>query len=1471
MTWGTVGTIVGAVVGSVVPGVGTSLGAALGGAIGGMVDQASVPTSRLADLSAPRVSHGAPISLLFGHPRVGGNVIWCSPAIPSGTVGGSKGDGGGTETYVRHVLVMLGEGVTGPPTRIWAGGKLIHNRLATADDETLEASVEEAVIGEVIYYDGRDTQLPDPTYALAVGEDNAPAYRGKSTVMLKDFSVGTGGQLPPTTIEVSGVAAGTVQVGGTRRILKDVAQAEYRGDPPEGSSNADIGIISIWPTGVETYQSDGPGFSDNPPGNVDLYHPGQGNGDIPLAVFGVPGGITSIAWAGSGHSVLVTSPDPDDYLGSSELRFSTFDGDVVIASSVPYGDPNPALPTGKTNKGKVYVFDLDGTPLKTIVTHPFVAHISSVATNGAFVWVYGSGQLVTFERASDWAQVDTFAMPAAPGIRVFVSEAGELCYADEAANIYRRAVTDADVPYWDLVTSMADGVDDAGDPLPVGYLGTANAHHMIKGQRAYAVVRKYGEDLIGPIERVYFIQAGLAPSYHPQYGRPSADAWLYDFAFVNGSTGAHGITGWVYSFTWGGGAQPRDSSFDGIELLSRTLVVSPPSGAESPTYANTYRVKALVKYGYPGDSGQPPGMYPDHFDITVYECMNRTWLVDPAFYVDVYRKHLNVEVYDLAEPTLQEVVEHLCTRAGLLPISVDATELATKRVHAFALTQIGATSSALELLMSVYRFYCVESGGKLVFRFAGAGSVRSIPHADLGASWSEPPAMPLPLTRGNPQELPSMESVRYANIDDDYQDGLESSDRLMQSVQSARTVEYAIGLHPDEAKQLAAITQQVAQTALVRIGPVSLGPEHREVEAGDVITLGLAGGGSIQMLTAATDYDRGIITAEGVRYDEADYTSDAVTANAYTPSMTVRRPPDTMAVLIDPPLWSDASDGPSFWVAAKPSRYPWRGYSLQRSASDVGYTEVYRDGHTAVFGECTTILPAWDGGRVVDWKSSVTVDVGAGQLSSITRAELLTSRANLALIGGEMLQYQTADLVATGVYTLTGFVRHLGGTEKATHGAGETFALLDTLTMTRVPVSLADAAVPAYYRAVTLGRSLETASPVVFDPSLVSLIPLAPANLRAVSLPDGDLYLRWNRRTRYQSNSLRGNVPLGETAESYEIEIEAPGGAIETFSATSSPVLLAAGAYRPRRLASAIGGGRWGVELGGDVFAMRDYQLSWMDGATLETLGRTGFPPSVMGLATDGANLFVCHLGNPAGGLHGQLVKLSPTLAALGSVSFPLIADGSGVTYCDGSIWVSLQYSGVVRRYSTALATVADVTVSPEVCRLTTDGVFVYVVDKVSPKAYKIDPSTNTVVLTITLSSQPASYTDIAATSGRLFVTEFSQVMVYDTTTGYQDLSGPPIPGQVVNAVGSDVAIQNGLDFSIYDAATLTRSALFTVVAPTGALSVSGTLLDADRLLIDNTSEADYYEKSPVLSGSVVRVRQISASVGPGHSAILEI
>ncbi len=1471
MTWGTVGTIVGAVVGSVVPGVGTSLGAALGGALGGMIDASLVPTSRLSDLSVSRVSLGAPISVLFGHPRTGGNVIWCSPAIGNGKVGGSKGDGGGTETYVRHVLVMLGEGVTGPATRIWAGGKLIHNRLATADDETVEASLEEAVIGEVIYYDGSDDQLPDPTYALAVGEANAIAYRGKSTLMLKDFSCGTSGQLPPVTIEVGGEEAGRLGAR-TRLILDDFALADYRGTPPEGASSTSVSVVAIaaqdallGPSGgvsggITTFYADGDTDYNQVPGGFSPQSCGQGNGDIAVAVYGADTGTMLIAVVGSGHSVLFPSQQPTVSLGSTALRFSVFDGVIAVTSTRAFGSVADFV--GATAFiGQVYLHQLDGTPLGMTTVQPDLSGISSIALGEDFLWVYDGGTAINEYGRPGLALARALPVPGGLGLRIFVSEQGALCCANEAAQVWRWTGDPDDV--WTLLNTMDDYEPVEGDPPLV--LGTHVAHHMVSGDTTYAV--KTESVFVEGLPDVIYTKSDW---YDPIAGGLQQFRSVGEIVGYYATIGANGrynsYPGWAHSFTYGDPAleQWRESTYKGAAIISDE---SWPIPGEV-TRQIIVEVYAERLYGYPGDTGQPPGMYPASTQITIYR--NVAVPLKEFKVVDVYRKRA-ADVYDLTEPTLQQVVEAICLRAGLDPAAVDATELASTNVHAFAITQIGASSSALELLMSVYRFYCVESGGKLVFKFLGAASARTIPYADMGATFGEAPANPLPLTRGSELELPSMESVRYANISNDYQDGLESSDRMLQAVQSARTVEYAIGLYPDEAKQLAVVSQQVAQAGLVRIGPVSLGPQHRDLEAGDVVTLGLPDGGQIQMLIAKISGDRGVVTVEGVSYDAAAYLSDATTANAYVPSMTVRRPPDTLVEFIDPPLLVDTDDTAHFWVAAKPSRQPWPGYSMQRSPDDVGYAELYRDSKTAVFGDCLSTLPAWAGGEVVDWASSVTVEVGAAQLSSITRGELLTSRANLAMVGGELLQFQRADLVATGVYLLSGFVRYRGGTEWVVHGADERFVLLDASRLARVPSSVADKGVSHYYRAVTLGRNLETATPLAFAPALVSLTPLAPANLRVVQLPGGDVHIHWDRRTRHQSNALRGSVPLGEASEAYEIEVQAPGGGIQTFSASSSSVVVPAGGYRPLGLSSATGGGRWGVELDGDVFAVRDNQLSRMDGGTLFTLGRTGFPPSVMGLTTDGVNLFACHLGNPAGGLLGQLVKLSPTLAPLGAVNFPLLADGAGVTFCAGSLWVSLPYSGLVRRYSTALATVADVTVSPEVCRLTTDGAHVYVVDKLSRTAYKIDPATNTVVLTIALSSQPVEYTDIAVAAGRLFVTEVAQVMVYSTTTGYQDLSGPPIFGKVLNAVGSDVAIQNGLDFAIYDASTLTRSGSFSVVPPPGALFPSGTLLSADRMLIDNTSVADYYDKAPLLPGSIVRVRQLSASVGRGHPAIKEI
>lgn len=1093
MSWGTVGTIVGAVIGSVVPGLGTAAGAAIGGAIGGQIDLAQVPTSRLEDRDAQRVNFGAPIPLLFGHPRSGGNIIWCSEAIPSGKVGGTKGgDGGGQETYIRHLIVLHGEGATGPIVRTWSAGKMVRNLRADADDVTVEASVSESVIRECIYHDGAADQQPFSVYATFVGDEFAIAYRGRATSFLT-VDCGTSGQLQPLTHEFAGSDA-EIDLS-TKKILGDFGQSDYLFQPPPGAfySGSPFALCSIQGGDVATHYQGGDVITDSIPSVAIKSAPGQGNGDSGLYVFGLAALQAGFAWAGGGRSGAIYLPNSGHRIGSSEIRFSV-QGERIAVGTIaeigefagePYGAPG--------NPGFVYVYNFNGSLEHT---YSVGEKVYALALFSDRLYIQDTEGTIHF--ATDGTIADWFEVPeSGTGWRIFPGMDGVLYACDDEANVYKWQVAE-----WSFVVQQV--VDDVD-------LGTTNCMHGASRTGDIFAVEMYPKTVEGTYYRWFW-------SWEDNVFYPSLEAAI----------GATSDPVWVVYQQYGpdGAIRPRRNPTVSDPVISS---YSPPA----------FPLQAFVSFGievwyFPNELvDEPDGVweaYPGPPETYYQRRFDGPYEVNLH---NVYRTRVT-PLYDLTEPTLQEVVEALCYRAGLDPDVVDATDLATKYVHAFAVTQVGATSAALELLMAVYRFYCVESQGVLVFKFIGGDSVRTIPYGDLGATFGEAPANPLPMVRGQIEELPSMESVRYSNISNDYQDGLESSDRLLQSLQSARTVDYAIGLYPDEAKQLAVVTQQVGQTSLIRVGPFSLGPDHRDLELGEPITVTTQDGSLVQILPSKSRYDRGILTLEGASYDAAAYESDALTSNNYSEALTVRPPASTLYEILDPPLFSDEFDGPSFWVAAKPSRTPWPGYSFLRSTDNTTYSEVYQDDETAVYGSCTSVLPDWSGGYVVDWQNTLTVNVGA-ELSSITRQELMTTRLNACMVGDELLQFQRAELVDSGVYELSGFIRYLGGTEWVTHSSGEKFVLIDTTKLHRVGISFVDFNVSKYYRSVTRGRNIDTGITKQFAPMLVSLKPLAPGNLRAIYLPNGDIKLRWVRRTRYQSDPLRGIVPLGESSEAYTV------------------------------------------------------------------------------------------------------------------------------------------------------------------------------------------------------------------------------------------------------------------------------------------------------------------------------------------------
>lgn len=502
--------------------------------------------------------------------------------------------------------------------------------------------------------------------------------------------------------------------------------------------------------------------------------------------------------------------------------------------------------------------------------------------------------------------------------------------------------------------------------------------------------------------------------------------------------------------------------------------------------------------------------------------------------------YYNLPTITSANETLDAVVSRLCLRAGLTAPQFNVTALAGIVVRAFPIGQVTSTRAALEVLMGAYAFEAVESGGVLKFVLRGGASAATLPYAEMGATTGNADE-PLPILRRNDLEAPAQVVLRYINDSDDYQDGSEASDRLVSSGEGVQMIDVPVCLTPAEAKALADKTIMDIAAASMSFGPVGLTRDYAALEPTDVVTLTDLDGTTYRARIVKQAETAGVKRIECV-LDDASVLSSVVgtTTSGYTTSISVAAPAETVMELMDIPILRDADNDPGLYAAFKGRSTPWPGAVLFGGIDGLSYTQRDSVAESTAIGTCTTTLGNYTGTNKFDWANSVTVDVGAATLSSDTYENLLTLETNAALIGNnEIIQFMTATLVSTGVYTLTGLLRGRRGTEWAMtgHAAGERFVLLQPAGLRRVAQSTSEIGSLRHYKGVTIGRALGTASDQTITNAAVGLKPYAPVDLRGSRDASSNLTITWSRRTRLAKNFTNGTVPLGEASESYQVDV----------------------------------------------------------------------------------------------------------------------------------------------------------------------------------------------------------------------------------------------------------------------------------------------------------------------------------------------
>jgi hypothetical protein len=170
----------------------------------------------------------------------------------------------------------------------------------------------------------------------------------------------------------------------------------------------------------------------------------------------------------------------------------------------------------------------------------------------------------------------------------------------------------------------------------------------------------------------------------------------------------------------------------------------------------------------------------------------------------------------------------------------------------------------------------------------------------------------------------------------------------------------------------------------------------------------------------------------------------------------------------------------------------------------------------------------------------------------------LAAGANLAMVGGELLQFGRAAPIGGNRWRLSELWRGRRGTEAVagTQTPGERFVLLshDTIATIDLPAAALGVTVKLLARGAGDTGTAEAQAEIAG----ASVLPLAPAQLRLIVAANGEARAHWARRSRNGWEWIDGvDVPLGEEVERYRVLISA-GTEVRSADLDTPEILLTA-------------------------------------------------------------------------------------------------------------------------------------------------------------------------------------------------------------------------------------------------------------------------------------------------------------------------
>ncbi|AIL64480.1 hypothetical protein NOVO_00345 [Rickettsiales bacterium Ac37b] len=1163
-------SVIGGAIGS---SVGAAIGYGIGTFVGGYIDNqlfsrsnsSKTVGSRLADLTIQTSTYGKTIPILYGVNRIAGNVIWSLPireheVTTSEEIGG-KGGGGGREVihsnyyYTVTLAIALGEG---PIDGIIS---------AFADAARLNLTY-----GKYRLYKGTEDQLPDSLIESYQGVGTTPAYRGLAYIIIEDFPLGNyGNRIPNFTFEVKrsvirhdnknppleDLIKSIVMLPGSGEFVYDTCmQAKLYG------GHTDSGLFIPLGKQQKINQNSGENKSDAILSLEQLQNSCQNLEWVaPVVTWFCNSTLLENATIKPGVEYkggVITSPDL--------WKVSKYTRDTAyMISKDAAGHPNYG---GSINDLSIvrYLEELKRRNLKIMFypmffmdtpQKPWRGRLTGLphAVREFFIQPQGYNEFILHYAKLLVGKVDAFVI------------------GSELIGLTRIRDHNNKFPAVEELIKLAEEVKTIlGNNVIITYAADWSEYHHTEGgwYNLDPLWASSSIDVIG-IDAYFPITEGSKSSYSEEEvinGWHSGEGYEYYYDGNNRNV-KHPLSpeyAWKnIEYWWKNDHLNPDGSKTAWKPKSKKIWFTEygfPSVDGATNQPNVFYDPTSSESKFPIYSRGKVGFATQRLALTATE---KKWkhseMVDRLFLwcwdarpypfwpnlMNVWRdggawKFGHWVNGKLGLSSLGAIILDLCKRVGLAEYDIDVSSL-KHIINGYVITDKQEVRSSIELLQQAYGFDIIESDGKIKFTLPIKSPVLSVKAENLVVQENQQEV--LIITRTQELDLPKKFEVLYIDKGNNYEQNLEMAEYMHTSSCAIEAINLPIVLDRQAAKNIAEVNlyNSWAERTHYRF---CLAFKYINLEPGDVVNIITNTSEhkiKITNLCIGNNYTLQICgKSENILTYESDFSNADINISSKNNIPAVILSHTEFDILDIPLLPTSLNTNACIYIAATSNERGWRGANILYSRDQgINYYRLSTIIKPAVMGSVYNKLAA---GPIThfDYMNFIIVFLIHGELETVPLSNVLNG-ANFAIIGNEIIQFTTAELIEPFKYKLSGLLRGCLNTEEEVnnHSEGERFILLDhRIKQIDIPYNLINNNILC--RAMTIGNDIEDTalpSPNSFVYKGMALKPFSPVRLKySYNSNNKNIKISWVRRVRISSNwSDNTDIPLFEDKEVYDVEV----------------------------------------------------------------------------------------------------------------------------------------------------------------------------------------------------------------------------------------------------------------------------------------------------------------------------------------------